>query len=55
MKLLTEYESVSQLPVTVAGGLRHVLSSLARKPGSWVLISLRAWMFGVRFSVFVYR
>jgi hypothetical protein len=43
-------------PVTVAER-----SSLARKPGSWVQIPLRAWMFSVcvcvclRFSVFVYK
>jgi hypothetical protein len=44
----------------IAGhGLRHVLSSLARKPGSCVRIPLRAWMFSVSvcesFSVFLYR
>jgi hypothetical protein len=33
------------LPVTVAERLGHALSSLARKPGSWVRIPLRAWMF----------
>jgi hypothetical protein len=27
--------------------LRHALSSLVRKPGPWVRIPLRAWMFGV--------
>jgi hypothetical protein len=38
-----------------AAYLSHALSSFARKPGSWVRIPFRAWMFGVRFSVFVYR
>jgi hypothetical protein len=28
-------------------GLRYALFSLARKPGSWVRIPLRAWMFSV--------
>jgi hypothetical protein len=28
-------------------GVRHVQSSLARKPRSWVRIPLRAWMFSV--------
>jgi hypothetical protein len=28
-------------------GLRHELSSLARKPGSWVRIPHKKWMFGV--------
>jgi hypothetical protein len=28
-------------------GLRHELSSLARTVGSWIRISLKAWMFGV--------
>jgi hypothetical protein len=33
-------------------GLSHVLTSLARKPGSWVRIALRAWMFGVCMCLF---
>jgi hypothetical protein len=39
----------------VAGRSKHELSSLARRPGSWVRIALRVWMFEVcvRFSVFV--
>jgi hypothetical protein len=32
---------------TCVGTLRHEPSSLARKPGSWVRIPLRAWMFDV--------
>jgi hypothetical protein len=31
--------------ITVTGGLRHEPSSPARKLGSWVRISLEAWMF----------
>jgi hypothetical protein len=50
-------------PVTVAQRSRHALSSLARKPGSWVRIPVGAWMFSVwvcvcvyvRLSVLVYR
>jgi hypothetical protein len=34
-------------PVTVDGGLRHVLSLLVRKPGSWVRMTHKAWMFGM--------
>jgi hypothetical protein len=34
-------------PVTVTERSRHALSSLARKPGSWVQIPPRAWMFSV--------
>jgi hypothetical protein len=30
-----------------AAALKHVVSSLARKPGSWVRIPLRVWMFDV--------
>jgi hypothetical protein len=37
---------------TTACSLRHTLSSLAWKPGSWVRIPLRAWMFSV--SVFAF-
>jgi hypothetical protein len=33
-------------------GLRHVLSSLARKPGSWVRIPRKAWMFGMCMCLF---
>jgi hypothetical protein len=40
-----------ELPVTVAKRSRHVLSSLARKPGSWVRIPHKAWMFGVCMSL----
>jgi hypothetical protein len=41
-------------PVTVAEQSKAcTLSSLARKPGSWVSIPLRAWMFGVRVCVCV--
>jgi hypothetical protein len=42
-------------PVTVAGGLRHVLFSLARKPGSWVRIPHKAWMFGICMCSFCVR
>jgi hypothetical protein len=34
-------------------GLRHELSSLARKLGSWVRIPLKAWMPVCAYSVFV--
>jgi hypothetical protein len=42
-------------PVTEAERSKHILPSLARKPGSWVRIPHKAWIFGVcmRFSVFV--
>jgi hypothetical protein len=33
-------------------GLRHVRSSLARKPGSWVRISHKKWMFGMFMCLF---
>jgi hypothetical protein len=37
------------MPVTVA---EHVLSSLAWKPGSWVRIPHKAWIFGVCMRLF---
>jgi hypothetical protein len=49
------YRIYIKVYILYPSGLRHALSSLARKPGSWVRISLRPWMFGVRFSRFVYR
>jgi hypothetical protein len=36
-------------------GLRYVLSLFARRPGSWVWIPLRAWMFNVCVSFPVFR
>jgi hypothetical protein len=39
-------------PVTVAERLRHVPSWLARKPGSWVRIPHRAWLFVVYMRLF---
>jgi hypothetical protein len=38
------YDAIIKIkPTTVAGGLRHEPSSLARTLGSWVRISLEAW------------
>jgi hypothetical protein len=44
--IILEYYA-STVPVTQPNGLRHSLSSLARQPGMWVRIPLRAWMFNV--------
>jgi hypothetical protein len=41
------------LPITVARGLRHELSSPAQTLGSWVRIPLKAWMSVCLYSVFV--
>jgi hypothetical protein len=41
--------SRSRLP----SSLRYALSSLIRKPGSWVRITLRTWIFGVCVCVYV--
>jgi hypothetical protein len=37
-----------QMPVTVAEQSKVCTVLLARKPGSWVRISYKVWMFGVR-------
>jgi hypothetical protein len=39
--------SYTTLIATVLTMVRTVLSSLARRPGSWVRIPLRAWMYDV--------
>jgi hypothetical protein len=45
--------TLSRLPATVSD-LMRALSSLARKPGPWVRIPLRAWMFSVCVCVCVF-
>jgi hypothetical protein len=44
----------TQLPITVADGLRHELFSLARTLGSWVRIPLKAWKIVCVYSVSVF-